>query len=97
LRHLGVFPENAEAPLLPIQQEGNSQQPERRTSYIALRQDSEHEVPDFQGLSLREALEKARTLKLRVELHGNGYVVKQSPAAGRAWGKNETLTLELQG
>jgi cell division protein FtsI (penicillin-binding protein 3) len=97
LRHLGVFPERTEGPFLPMQQEASSMQAERRTNPIALKQESEHEVPDFHGLSMREALEKARTLKLRVEVRGNGYVVKQSPAAGRAWDKNETLSLELQG
>jgi cell division protein FtsI (penicillin-binding protein 3) len=54
-------------------------------------------VPDFVGLSLREAVEKARTIGMKVKMQGNGYVVKQSPAAGRHWSDNEVLVLNLQG
>jgi cell division protein FtsI (penicillin-binding protein 3) len=61
------------------------------------RSDSDADVPDFIGLSLREAVEKARSLSIKVEMRGNGYVVKQSPLPGSSWNKNETLTLSLQG
>ena len=54
-------------------------------------------VPDFVGLSLREAVERARTMKVRVKVLGNGYVVKQSPAPGVRWSENDTLVLNLQG
>lgn len=54
-------------------------------------------TPDFVGLSLREALEKAQTLKVKVRLQGNGYVVKQSPAAGGRWNDEGVLVLNLQG
>ncbi len=54
-------------------------------------------TPDFVGLSLREALEKAQSLKVRLRLQGNGYVVKQSPAPGNRWNDDETLVLNLQG
>ncbi|MPZ77877.1 MAG: PASTA domain-containing protein [Deltaproteobacteria bacterium] len=54
-------------------------------------------TPDFLGLSLREAVEKARKLNLRVKMHGNGYVVKQSPGPGGRWHDNGVLVLNLQG
>jgi cell division protein FtsI (penicillin-binding protein 3) len=54
-------------------------------------------VPDFVGLSLREAVEKARAMKVPVKMRGNGYVVKQSPAPGVRWSDNDTLVLNLQG
>jgi cell division protein FtsI (penicillin-binding protein 3) len=54
-------------------------------------------VPDFVGLSLREAVERARAMKVRVKMRGNGYVVKQSPAPGARWSENDTLVLNLQG
>jgi cell division protein FtsI (penicillin-binding protein 3) len=54
-------------------------------------------VPDFVGLSLREAVERARAMKVRVKVLGNGYVVKQSPAPGVRWSENDTLVLNLQG
>jgi len=54
-------------------------------------------VPDFVGLSLREAVEKARTMKMKVKMQGNGYVVKQSPAPGGRWSGDAVLLLSLQG
>jgi len=54
-------------------------------------------VPDFVGLSLREAVEKARTMKMKVKMLGNGYVVKQSPAPGGRWSGDAVLLLSLQG
>lgn len=54
-------------------------------------------VPDFVGLSLREALKRAQSSKLKVRLKGNGYVVMQSPPAGGRWNENEVLVLQLQG
>lgn len=55
------------------------------------------EVPNFLGLSLREAVEKARAMKVKVKMNGYGYVVKQSPAPGGRWNNNDGLLLNLQG
>lgn len=54
-------------------------------------------VPDFVGLSLREAVAKARSLKVKVQMRGNGYVVKQLPLPGDRWNEEEVLVLNLQG
>jgi cell division protein FtsI (penicillin-binding protein 3) len=54
-------------------------------------------VPDFVGLSLREAIEKSRSMKVKVKMQGNGYVVKQSPTPGGHWNEDEVLVLNLQG
>ena len=54
-------------------------------------------VPDFVGLSLREAVEKARSMKVKVKMQGYGYVVKQSPIAGGRWNEDGVLVLNLQG
>jgi cell division protein FtsI (penicillin-binding protein 3) len=54
-------------------------------------------TPDFVGLSLREAVELARDLNLKVKIHGNGYVVKQSPGPGGRWDESGILVLNLQG
>jgi beta-lactam-binding protein with PASTA domain len=54
-------------------------------------------APDFVGLSFREVLEKAQALNVKVRLQGNGYVVKQSPAAGDRWNEEGVLVLNLQG
>ena len=97
LRHLRVLPEKSEPPPLPGGKEETSVHVERSNGNRAVAGDSDLKVPDFVGLSLREAVGKARALKLKVEMHGNGYVVKQSPAPGAAWSTGETLTLKLEG
>jgi cell division protein FtsI (penicillin-binding protein 3) len=59
--------------------------------------DNASAMPDFLGLSLRQAVEKARAMKVRVKMQGNGYVIKQSPAPGVRWSETDTLILNLQG
>ena len=97
LQRLGVAPDKIAPQPIPAAQEVSGTRVERKTDPRVIREDGALEVPDFIGLSLREAVEKARALKLKVEMHGNGYVVKQSPAAGVSRGKGEVLTLNLQG
>jgi len=36
-------------------------------------------------------------MKVKVQMHGNGYVVKQAPAPGGRWHEDEVLVLNLQG
>jgi hypothetical protein len=47
-------------------------------------------VPDFLGLSMREAVEKAQSMKINLKMQGNGYVVKQNPAPGIAGKTNKS-------
>jgi cell division protein FtsI (penicillin-binding protein 3) len=96
LQRLAVVPDKAQAQPLPAQQPAGARG-ERKVERVQAREGGGPDVPDFIGLSLREAVEKARTLKVKVEMRGNGYVVKQSPAPGAGWGKNEILSLNLQG
>ena len=99
LQRLAVAPDKAAAKpaLAPLPQEASAPRLQRRSERSAAAEEGEPAVPDFTGLSLREAVEKARALKIKVEMRGNGYVVKQSPAPGAVWGKDGTLTLSLQG
>jgi len=97
LRHLRVLPEKSEPLPLPGGKERTSVHVERMNGNGAVVGDSALKVPDFMGLSLREAIGKARVLKLKVEMGGNGYVVEQSPAPGTVWSVGDTLTLKLQG
>jgi len=97
LRRLGVMPDKVGSQSLPVSQEGTAARIERGGRRGAAGEKGALEVPDFIGLSLREAVGKAKALKLKVELRGNGYVVNQSPTAGAGWGKGEVLTLNLQG
>jgi cell division protein FtsI (penicillin-binding protein 3) len=54
-------------------------------------------APDFLGLSLREAVEKARAAKINVKMHGHGHVITQQPAPGSAWEESQELVLNLEG
>jgi cell division protein FtsI (penicillin-binding protein 3) len=78
-------------------QEATAARLQRKTERGPAREDGAPEVPDFIGLSLREAVEKARAMKIKVEMRGNGYVVRQAPMPGAVWSKDGMLTLNLQG
>ncbi|OGQ73937.1 MAG: hypothetical protein A3G40_05170 [Deltaproteobacteria bacterium RIFCSPLOWO2_12_FULL_57_22] len=94
LRHLGVVPETSELLLPAAKGELVRLEPKNGDK---LKMATSEQVPDFVGLSMRAAIEKARAMKLEVELSGNGYVVRQSPSPGTAWGKSDKLKLSLQG
>ena len=97
LRRLGVAPDKLDSQPSPVSRESAAPQLERKSGPVGQKADGASEVPDFVGLSLREAVAKARELKLRVELRGTGYVVEQSPSAGANAAKIGALTLNLQG
>ncbi|MGH7871115.1 MAG: penicillin-binding protein [Candidatus Binatia bacterium] len=98
LRHLGVAP--SASALIPATLAVSSDIPLRRANkksgevVVAIGAGA---TPDFVGLSLREAVEKARDLKLKVKIQGNGYVVNQSPLPGGRWNEEGILLLNLQG
>jgi cell division protein FtsI (penicillin-binding protein 3) len=97
LRHLAVAPQKPD--LLPTTV-GQAELPVRRApkKEAEIRTDGvAAPVPDFVGLSLREAVEKARAMRVKVKMRGNGYVVRQSPAPGGRWNQEEILVLNLQG
>jgi len=97
LRHLAVAPKNAAPiPAAPTQPEPVLRHVIKRTN-AKMADGGAEAVPDFVGLSLREALEKAQTLKVKVRLQGHGYVIQQSPAAGDRWSDDAGLVLSLQG
>ena len=99
LRRMMVAPQQAEA--LPVAANiAQGELPLRRIVKLSSESaaaDNDTQVPDFIGLSMREALEKAQLSKIKVKLQGNGYVVKQLPAAGDRWNEDGMLMLNLQG
>jgi cell division protein FtsI (penicillin-binding protein 3) len=98
LQRLAVLPDKASPqPSAPALQEVAVSKASQKSERAAARPDDDSSAPYFIGLSLREAVEKARAMKIKVEMRGNGYVVKQSPLPGAAWGKDATLILNLQG
>ena len=95
LRHLAVAPQKPD--LVPAAV-GQAELPVRRALKKETAADgSSSAVPDFVGLSLREAVEKARAMSVKVKMRGNGYVVRQSPAPGGRWNEESILLLNLQG
>jgi cell division protein FtsI (penicillin-binding protein 3) len=96
LRHLAVAPQRPASVPVTV---GPAEMPVRRApkKETVIASDDRTAVPDFVGLSLREAVEKARSMRVRVKMRGNGYVVKQSPAPGGRWIEDEFLVLNLQG
>ena len=95
LRRLAVAPQQLEAvPSLAELGEIPVRRPAKNDNNETVDQGA---VPDFVGLSLREAVEKARTMNVKVKMRGNGYVVKQAPLAGQRWNEEEVLILSLQG
>jgi cell division protein FtsI (penicillin-binding protein 3) len=97
LRHLAIAPRNPD--LVPLAK--NTPEPLLRrvlSKAAALNDDGDsHRAPDFLGLSLREAVEKARAAKVKVRMHGHGHVIKQQPLPGATWNENQELILNLQG
>ena len=97
LRRLAVAPAKpTPMPALANQPELPIRRPTKQPEVNAVVANSDA-TPDFLGLSLREALEKAQSLKMKLRLQGNGYVVKQSPAPGGPRNEGGVLVLNLQG
>lgn len=97
LRHLAVAPRNADLVPSPSARPAVSAPRAPRIERTTGVSGEPSAVPDFVGLSLRQAVEKARALKVKVKMHGNGYVVEQSPAPGRRWNDDEVIVLNLKG
>ena len=97
LRHLAVAPQKPHLVPAPLgQAELPVRRPPKKETETAM-DGSPTAAPDFVGLSLREAVEKARSMKVKVKMQGYGYVIKQSPTAGVRWNEDEVLVLNLQG
>ncbi|MBM4263782.1 MAG: PASTA domain-containing protein [Deltaproteobacteria bacterium] len=100
LRHRGVAPKHHEAiPSKVVQEQAQGQPVLKRAALkeAAPERSDGAATPDFVGLSLREAVDKARSLNVRVKMQGAGYVVRQSPAPGGRWGSDNVLVLKLEG
>lgn len=97
LRRLAVAPrEGPVFPTAPSQVEPSLPRPLKRPG-VQLAAIKEDAVPDFHGLSMREALEKAQSLHITLKVQGNGYVVKQLPAPGERRPEDQVVVVNLQG
>ena len=97
LRQLAVAPrDGAVIPNMPAQAEPSAQRPIKRPG-VQLASSTEDAVPDFLGLSMREALEKAQSMRISLKMQGSGYVVKQTPAPGDRRQEEQVVVVHLQG
>ncbi|HXV83556.1 MAG TPA: penicillin-binding protein [Candidatus Binatia bacterium] len=95
LRHLGVAPQRPNwVPAAVGQAKLPARRPMKKETASA---GSLAAAPDFVGLSLREAIAKARAMRVKVKMRGHGYVVRQSPPPGSRWDDDNILLLNLQG
>jgi cell division protein FtsI (penicillin-binding protein 3) len=98
LRQLAVAPRDAAViPNVAAQVEPSTQRPLKRFGVQLVSNNKEDAVPDFLGLSMREAVEKAQSLRINIRMQGNGYVVKQSPAPGDRRQEDQVVVVYLQG
>jgi cell division protein FtsI (penicillin-binding protein 3) len=95
LRHLGIVPQQRATMPLPVVSRPKMVRVEDETAAVPRRKRA-FGFPNFQGLSMREAVTRASALKLQVTVRGHGYVVGQSPAPGSGWRHGSTLTLTLK-
>jgi cell division protein FtsI (penicillin-binding protein 3) len=96
LRRLAVAPQKSEP--IPAASQRQSQALVHRVSKPvngAASITADDQVPDFVGLSMREALEKAQSMKVKIKLQGNGFVVNNA-SGGDRW-NDGVLVLSLQG
>ena len=70
--------------------------PEMRPEYIGTRKGSSIPVPDVKGMGLKDAIYAIENNGYRCQYEGIGHVVSQVPAAGKCYGKGETIKLVLK-
>ena len=91
LLYLGVAPDRQEVGPWPSERVASEQDTgalEERVEAVAMRIETDPEVrggvPDFSGLTARQAVVRSAGLGLRATLHGSGMVNRQYPAPGTA-------------
>jgi len=52
-------------------------------------------MPDFRGLTIREAMKKAKAKSIELKVSGNGWAVRQYPQAGRVLGEDRVCRVEF--
>ncbi len=70
--------------------------PQMRAEHISVSKSSGSPVPDLNGLGLRDAIYAIENNGYKFSHSGVGHVVSQSPAAGTALAKGETIKIELK-
>jgi cell division protein FtsI (penicillin-binding protein 3) len=58
--------------------------------------DDELAMPDFLGLTIREAMKKAKAKSIDLKISGNGWAVRQHPQAGALLGEERTCKVVFE-
>jgi len=53
-------------------------------------------VPDFRGLTIREAMKKAKARSIELKVSGNGWAVRQYPPAGEVLGEDRVCNVVFE-
>lgn len=63
---------------------------------VMVEPDEDSSIPDFRGMSVREALRRAQSKNFKVEIKGSGVCNKQEPAAGLTLAAGTSIVLECE-
>jgi cell division protein FtsI (penicillin-binding protein 3) len=58
--------------------------------------DDESTVPDFSGLTIREAMKKAKAESIELKISGNGWAVRQNPQAHASFGDERVCNVVFE-
>jgi beta-lactam-binding protein with PASTA domain len=58
--------------------------------------DDESHMPDFKGLTIREALKRAKSRSIELQVTGSGWAVRQTPQPGSALGDERLCRIEFE-
>jgi cell division protein FtsI (penicillin-binding protein 3) len=58
--------------------------------------DDESTMPDFLGLTIREAMKKAKARSIDLKISGSGWVARQYPQAGRPLGEERICSVKFE-
>jgi cell division protein FtsI (penicillin-binding protein 3) len=56
----------------------------------------EYAVPDFHGLTIRDAMKKAKAKSIELKVSGNGWAVRQYPPAGVVLGEDRACSVVFE-
>ncbi len=58
--------------------------------------DDESRMPDFKGLTIREAMKRAKSRAIELQVAGSGWAVRQTPQPGSALGNERLCKIEFE-
>jgi len=61
-----------------------------------LQADDESTMPDFSGLTIREAMKKAKAESIELKISGNGWAVRQYPQARAPFGDERVCNVVFE-